>query len=639
MAFRPLKHAEKEIRLLRILPGSWNETIKLELDIVSLDAEPKYRALSYAWGNATETRGVTLGGQPFSVTTNLFNALRRLRQSREVLYLWVDAVCIDQGSNKERSEQVSLMGQIYASAAEVIIWLGDTIPGRVSGQPLRVSEGSVDEGREYIWISENVEQLVTSDVFDDTEAEAMAAFSVLHLLADPTTHWDSKKVFAVEEGGGSFVIAQECKLAWNAFMRLMECSWWTRMWVVQEFVLARESRLVVGNAAVPGVLIAGAYRAYSDHLAPGCCCHRPVAWRWNGGVLDQLLKIRHTAWSLNFARNDYHAATRGEEPASSAAAAAHLRKTWWLMRHKVSTDMRDSIYGVLGLVPGAEFFPDYAIDKAEAFSRATEFLISSENNLMALVGPRMRDAGFPSWAPNLISGADDRFYQNTTQRIHLSERFMASKGLRLRHARDGHHLHLWGQRVDTINTVSTPITDRQEAEGLLRWERESGMNSFATLVPSYPAGGLLEDAFWRTIIRDMIISLQEPESVRQATPEDASCYLAFRQWNAEPDSAERSRIASRHPGFEHFRRSFSVATRQQSFFTTARGFFGLAFEPVPGDEVWILAGGTVPFLLRPLPSASGVEGQYNLVGDCFVHGMMYGEEVNSEQPLSHVCLV
>lgn len=69
----------------------------------------------------------------------------------------------------------------------------------------------------------------------------MAAFSVLHLLADPGTHWDSKRVFGLNKQG-SFVV-EECARAWDAFMRLMECSWWTRMWVVQDFVLARESRL------------------------------------------------------------------------------------------------------------------------------------------------------------------------------------------------------------------------------------------------------------------------------------------------------------------------------------------------------------------------------------------------------------
>lgn len=420
-------------------------------------------------------------------------------------------------------------------------------------------------------------------------------------------------------------------------MRLMECSWWSRMWVVQEFVLARESRLIIGNAAVPGSLMTGFYRSYSGHLPPGSCCHLSVAWRMAGGLWDHMVDIRRTVWSLNLARNEFHSRNRGEPP---PAAAARLRKTWLLMRHKESTDPRDKIYGVLGLVPGVEFYPDYTVDTAEAFARATEFLINSEQSLMALVGPRVRLAGLPSWVPDLIGGADDRFFQNTIRRTNPSERFTASKGLRIGHIRKWGHLHLSGHRVDTINVVSAPIPDRQEAEGLMRWESQSGINSLETSgTGHYPAGGSQGDAFWRTIIRDMITSVREPESVRQAAPEDASCYRVFRQWITESDSAERPRIASCHPGFEHFRKSFFVATQQQSFFTTARGFFGLALELKPDDEVWILAGGTVPFLLRPCSSSSSVEGQYILVGDCFVYGMMYGEQVESEQPLSRVCLI
>lgn len=212
MAFQPLQLAKREVRLLRVSPGFWNEAIKLKLDIVSLDAGPHYRALSYAWGSATQTRRVTLGDHPFDVTTSLFNALRRLRKVDEVTDLWVDAVYINQDNNKERSEQVSLMGRVYASAVEVLIWLGDTIPrGPCSTQPLRVPEGCLDEGRECTWMRENIEQLVTSDVFDTTETEALAAcaFSVLHLLADLSTHWDSKRVFALDDKGGSFVVAKD----------------------------------------------------------------------------------------------------------------------------------------------------------------------------------------------------------------------------------------------------------------------------------------------------------------------------------------------------------------------------------------------------------------------------------------------
>ena len=39
-----------------------------------------------------------------------------------------------------------------------------------------------------------------------------------------------------------------------------------------------------------------------------------------------------------------------------------------------------------------------------------------------------------------------------------------------------------------------------------------------------------------------------------------------------------------------------------------------------GDEIWILNGGAVPFVLRPLPN-----GNYRLIGESFVYGVMHGE--------------
>lgn len=40
----------------------------------------------------------------------------------------------------------------------------------------------------------------------------------------------------------------------------------------------------------------------------------------------------------------------------------------------------------------------------------------------------------------------------------------------------------------------------------------------------------------------------------------------------------------------------------------------------PGDEIWLLAGAKVPFVLRPYD-----DGKYLLVGDAYVHGIMHGE--------------
>lgn len=38
--------------------------------------------------------------------------------------LWVDALCIDQSNDSEKTQQVQQMGTIYKTAAAVVLWLG-----------------------------------------------------------------------------------------------------------------------------------------------------------------------------------------------------------------------------------------------------------------------------------------------------------------------------------------------------------------------------------------------------------------------------------------------------------------------------------------------------------------------------------
>ncbi len=73
-----------------------------------------------------------------------------------------------------------------------------------------------------------------------------------------------------------------------------------------------------------------------------------------------------------------------------------------------------------------------------------------------------------------------------------------------------------------------------------------------------------------------------------------------------------------HQDFERLIRVFTLARR---VFRTDRGYLGNG--PVAqeiGDQVWILAGAKVPFILRPLNS-----GRWKVIGDVYVHGLMQGE--------------
>lgn len=89
------------------------------------DYEVQYDALSYAWGSGENTKSITCNGVELAVTENLFQALKALRYANDsARYLWIDAICINQSDDLEKSNQVSNMLLIYQKAHQVVVWLG-----------------------------------------------------------------------------------------------------------------------------------------------------------------------------------------------------------------------------------------------------------------------------------------------------------------------------------------------------------------------------------------------------------------------------------------------------------------------------------------------------------------------------------
>jgi hypothetical protein len=74
---------------------------------------------------------------------------------------------------------------------------------------------------------------------------------------------------------------------------------------------------------------------------------------------------------------------------------------------------------------------------------------------------------------------------------------------------------------------------------------------------------------------------------------------------------------------------------------TERGYLGLSLKFArEGDEVWILAGGRYPVLLRPVEGEKGDEKKRRLfVSVMYVHGAMRGEAVRQGEEFSPVELV
>ena len=116
-------------RIMLLKPGVGGEPITCSLTIISLETCPPFEALSYVWGQARAVRPVMCDGGAVSITQNLDDALRNLRLPTQARRLWIDAVCIDQQNVDERSRQVQYMRLVYSRATRVIVWLGLKVPG------------------------------------------------------------------------------------------------------------------------------------------------------------------------------------------------------------------------------------------------------------------------------------------------------------------------------------------------------------------------------------------------------------------------------------------------------------------------------------------------------------------------------
>ena len=116
-------------RIMLLGAGVGSEPLSCSLTIINVESCPSFEALSYVWGQARAVHPVLCDGGAVAITQNLDDALRSLRLPTQARRLWVDAVCIDQQNLDERNRQVRYMRLIYSRATRVIVWLGLKVPG------------------------------------------------------------------------------------------------------------------------------------------------------------------------------------------------------------------------------------------------------------------------------------------------------------------------------------------------------------------------------------------------------------------------------------------------------------------------------------------------------------------------------
>jgi hypothetical protein len=126
---QPLNLTKQQIRLVKMLPHPSSTDLHVHISIVFFDFDiaPAYTALSYAWGPSSPVKTVMIDGLAFKVRQNLYDFLcvaNAIQTKLEARFFWIDQICINQQDEREKGHQVQFMGEIFRRAHLVIAWVG-----------------------------------------------------------------------------------------------------------------------------------------------------------------------------------------------------------------------------------------------------------------------------------------------------------------------------------------------------------------------------------------------------------------------------------------------------------------------------------------------------------------------------------
>ncbi|KAF2002639.1 hypothetical protein P154DRAFT_130948 [Amniculicola lignicola CBS 123094] len=622
------------IRLLRIHPGPPSSTIYCSLDIAKLDSSlPPYEALSYAWGKKGKNSIICNGWKINDIAPNLFSALGRLRSTEETRVVWVDALCIQQNMKHEKNQQVRHMRQIYRRADRVVVWLG-------------------------------------TDDYD----EARFAFAILCSLVNENSQLEALKkgrFTSVNKEKGIPDIKSTVSLEsayWTAVLALFSNTWFVRMWVLQEIVLAHSATIIWGSCSISWDVFGQAI----DIIRSNPTLHNFLATRnlQNAYFMNRMRRLLVTEFKATY---------------------SFLHLLDWARSFDV-TNPKDKVYGLLGFPTrdgdvngdaemekgeGKVFIqPEYKLEMREIYTRVARKILSQEQNLDILSFTthtrepekerEMWHVRFkkeakrrwpwrkeeeeekkeakpprppPSWVPNW--NTKTVIYPLVGFEPGNQYRCGTFKKMQMLPSTKSSVLHLKGVIVDTVtdSLPPAPFTYLHRIDPhlklLIEWcTMHSPASTPSTISRVLTAkrdrtGRLLQS-------RSRSRSQTQPHTPNTSEDQHLADFLAYQHHLANDLAAlDKASHQCPHQGDQdsndRVREALWRYTSHRSPFVTRQGRLGLGPGTMErGDKVVVFWGGQVPFVLREEKGkergrGGGGKRWWRFVGECYLEGIMGGE--------------
>jgi hypothetical protein len=571
-----------DIRLLELLPGAGEDIIRCKIRHAPLnDRETVFEAISYVWGNPVFNHSIVIKDEHIAITASLYSLLRRLRQRGASRIVWADGICINQSDMAERGQQVKLMRQLYERATRVIADIGENA--------------------------------------DDSDIGVELAHKILAVKDSLALH-----DFRTESSYAAVGLPPAQDNAWTAFGRLLQRPYFTRIWIIQELVVAPSIQMICGNKLFGGTVL---YDATGLVFSHNLFTYDPKAYTDYG----RYLQVQEIVKASSYINRMYQAR---QWLKNSGTLAANV----FLQRETVfgATDPRDRIFAVLGLISrnnDPDLEPDYTRHVAEVFKRSFRYFSKHDQSmflkLLYYVAAPRTILTLPSWVPDWTSKSTSRSFDLLTFQEYEETSYRQQQPSLILSA-NPHILHVLGVLVDQILLVGQPLWERLDKIASQMMERRLAMRDWILEAESFaaqamPGASYYEqgNACWRTLIGG-IDAVSETSMVNSKTiygPAPQSMrelYQAFKTFIAREESLQE--IMSQDPEL----------VAQASKFLNAAAFFGkgrcvaatksgllclLPNECEVGDSVIVLAGAAAPFVFR----SCNVE--WTLIGHGFVYGL------------------